>query len=98
MISFPHYAVTNCITKTIILFAIQNTEVSAIDGAKSMSIYGDASKLRAIERFPLKGESVKGGSTVILRPHPIMCIFIGTVGYIGTRLFVRKIYATVKID
>ena len=22
----------------------------------------------------------------------------GTVGYIGTRLFVRKIYATVKID
>ena len=41
--SFPHYAVTNCITKPMLIsFAIRNSEVSAIESSKCIGIYGDA--------------------------------------------------------
>ena len=55
----------------LILFAIWNSEVSAIEGAKCIGITGTHSVLPkkcAIKRFPLKGESVKGGSTVVSAP------------------------------
>lgn len=39
-----------------------------------------------------------GKSSASLSPHLSQLVTLGTVGYVGTRLFVRKIYATVKID
>ena len=47
------------------LFAIRNLEVFTIEGTKCIGIYGKHSVLPKQRAIKLKGESVKGDSTVL---------------------------------